>query len=480
MAIDPVRSTEVHFERHLSAKAGIAYANQLFAKYTHSSRPEVRNVRQNWIFAFFHNALGVPHAAGVLALFFALACTELRASPVAGDTQLEQLLTEAERTNPDIEAARREVDAVRSRIAPASALDDPMLEAGVLNVPVPSLSLNKEDMTMKMVGVTQRLPYPGKRALRSDVAEKEAEAATDNLHEVVNRVRRDIKVAYLDLSQVDESARLVEKNKRILEQFLSIAEARYAVGQASQADVLKAQTQLSRMVDEVIKLGRERPAIEAELNRALGRVGAPDPAATRPPRVADAVLRLGDLQEMARSNRPQLLSQQRVIERNDKALDLARKDYYPDFDVRLSYGQRDNYQDIRRDDMVSLTVAINLPMWRESKRDPRVAEAQALRGQAERMYESRLNETNAMLRQQVATAEQSLKSVRLYETAILPQSRLAVDAALAAYKVNRVDFFTLLDDQMTVLNYEIAYVANVVSRNKALAEIEFLVGKKLF
>ena len=424
----------------------------------------------------------VPVGYG-LAVFASLlvTCATARAAPEEPrDPQLQELMAEAARNNPDIQAARRELDAAQSRVSPAGALDDPMLEAGVVNLPAQSLSFRREDMTMKMIGLTQRLPYPGKRALRRDLAAKEAEAVANNYQEAVNRVARDVKIGYLDLSLVDESVRLVEKNKRILEQFLAIVEARYAVGQGSQADVLKAQTQLSRMVDELIKLGRERPMIEAELNRALGRISAPRTVTTRPPRAREVALRLDDLREIARSNRPQLLAQQSMVDRNVKALDLARKDYYPDFDVRFSYGQRDNFEDMRREDMISFTVAINLPIWRESKRDPRVAEAQAMRDQAARMYDARLNEINAMLRQQVVTAEQALKSVRLYETGILPQARLTVEASLAAYKVNRVDFFTLLDNQMTVFNYETAYVANLASHNKAFAEIEFLTGKTLF
>jgi outer membrane protein TolC len=168
-----------------------------------------------------------------------------------------------------------------------------------------------------------------------------------------------------------------------------------------------------------------------------------------------------------------------MMDRNAKAVELARKDYYPDFDVRVSYGQRDNFQDMRREDMISFTVAINLPVWRESKRDPRVAEAEAMRGQASTMYQARLNELDAMLRQQVAAAEQSLKSVRLYETGLLPQARLTADASLAAYRVGRVDFFSLLDSRMTVFNAEVGYAASLAAYNKALAEIEFLVGKSL-
>ena len=412
-------------------------------------------------------------AAVVLALALPVAAQE----PL--DPQLAALLAEAAQNNPDLQAARREANAARSRVSPAGALDDPMLEAGVLNYPVESRSFKTEDMTMKMIGFAQRLPYPGKRALRRDVAESEALAVESNLQELVNRVRRDVKVAYFELGFVDESLRLAEGNRRVLEQYLSIAEARYGVGQGTQADVLKAQTQVSKMLEELIKLGRERPMLEAELNRAAGRGAAPAAINPPPAQAREVALRFDELRAAARENRPQLAAQQRMMDRNAKAVELARKDYYPDFDVRVSYGQRDNFQDMRREDMISFTVAINLPVWRESKRDPRVAEAEAMRGQASTMYQARLNELDAMLRQQVAAAEQSLKSVRLYETGLLPQARLTADASLAAYRVGRVDFFSLLDSRMTVFNAEVGYAASLAAYNKALAEIEFLVGKSL-
>lgn len=413
-------------------------------------------------------------------LLLLLASSSAGAGEEAPDALLREILAEASRNNPDIQVAQREIDAARNRVSPAGALDDPMLEVGVINLPAQSRSFRTEDMTMKMVGLTQRLPYPGKRALRREVAEKEAEAVAYNYQEVSNRVVRSIKVAYVDLGLVDESARLTDKNRRILEQLLAIAEARYTVGQGSQADVLKAQTQLSRMADELIKFGRERPMLEAELNRALGRASAPRPIVPPVPRAREVALRLDELREAALAHRPQLLAQQNLVARGARTIDLAKKDYYPDIDLRFSYGQRDNTVDMRREDMISFTVAINLPIWGGSKREPRVAEAEAMREQARRMYEAQASEIVTMLRQQVATAEQSLKSARLYETGILPQARLAVDASIAAYNVNRVDFFTLLDNQMTVFNYEIAYAATVTSQNKALAEIEFLTGKILF
>ena len=131
----------------------------------------------------------------------------------------------------------------------------------------------------------------------------------------------------------------------------------------------------------------------------------------------------------------------------------------------------------QRPDMVTMTVAINLPVWRANKIEPRIAESLAMHQQALDLYQAQSNEIAAKLRQQVATAEQNFKSARLYRTAILPQARLAVESAQAAYKVNRVDFLTLLDNQMTVFNYEISLVTAIANYHKALAEIDLLIGK---
>ena len=415
----------------------------------------------------------------ILLLLLAGASAGIRAAPPEpSDSQLQGLVAEAVRNSPEIRAAGNERLASQHRVSPAGALDDPMLEAGVLNAPWSGLRLNREDMTMKMLGLSQKFPFPGKRELRQGVAEKDAESVGHAYQETVNRVVRDVKTAYFELAFVTESARLVDKNRQALEQFLKISESRYSVGQGNQADVLKAQTQLSRMADELLKLGRDRRAVEGELMRALGRGPGSNPPAPGALNARESTLQLEALQETALKERPQILGLKSLIDRGGKALELARKDYYPDFDVKFSYGQRDKTPDgMSRDDLVSLTVAINLPVWRETKRDPRVAEAIAMRDQAMELYQAQQNEIASKLRQQVANAEQSLKSARLYETGILPQARLAVESSLAAYRVNRVEFLTLLDSQMTVLNYEVSYAAALASYNKALAEIELLVGK---
>lgn len=424
----------------------------------------------------------IRHALiGYTFFLFTLPLVFAEELPVPEALPLATLVAEALQRNPEIQAAAREREAARERIPQAGALEDPMLEAGVVNLPVESLRFDREPMTMKMVGLSQKLPYPGKRGLREAVAAKDAEAASYAYQEAVNRVVREVKLAYYELGLIDESARITRKNQATLKQFLQLARARYEVGLGSQADVLKAQTQLAKMDDELIRLARERQGAEAELARALGRSSLAGSIAAELPRLQEASLPpLDTLKAEAAAKRPQLLALRSLAARNEKALKLARKDYYPDFDLKLSYGQRDNLPGQPQEDLVSVTVAIDLPVWRKAKLAPRVAEAEAMRQQALSQYQAQENETGSRLRQAWADAQQSLKSARLYETAILPQARLAVEAALAAYQVGRVDFLTLLDSQMAVFNYETAYAGAVTGYNKALAEIEFLTGRQSF
>lgn len=394
------------------------------------------------------------------------------ADPLAG------LVAETLANNPEIRAARNERQAALARVSPAGALEDPMLEAGIVNLPASSRSLSQEDMTMKMIGLSQRFPWPGKRDLRRDASAREADAVEQGYRETVNRVLRELKLASYDALLAAESERLAGASRETLERLLRTAEARYAVGQGAQADVLKAQTLLTKMRDELLRLGRERIVAQAELGRLLARpverAFAPG-ALTPPPGVA---LDPGKLREEAFGQRPQLLALRALIAKSEHSLALARKDGLPDFDVKFSYGQRDAAPSgMKREDMLSFTVAINLPIWRGSKVEPRIAEAHAGRDQALAMLAAQQNEVSMRLQQQVAAAEQNLASLRLYERELLPQARLTVEAASSAYRVGRVDFMTLLDSQMSVLGFETGRATALAGAHKALVEIDFLTGR---
>src|SRR5512146_2918886 len=160
----------------------------------------------------------------VVAVAAAPAWAQSQPAAAAGAQTLSSLVDEALRNNPELRAASNEAEAAKQRVRPAGALEDPMLEAGLLNAPIQPFSVSREDMTMKMLGLSQKLPYPGKRALRERVAAKDAETLDYGLRETSNRVVREVKNTYFDLALADETVRQLKSNRQILEQFLRIAE----------------------------------------------------------------------------------------------------------------------------------------------------------------------------------------------------------------------------------------------------------------
>ena len=414
---------------------------------------------------------GVP--AALLGLVLALGAPAAGAAeaPRTDPSQPAALVAEALANNPGIAAAQSELEAARQRVPAAGALDDTMLEFGVINAPLESLSLQRDDMTMKMLGLGQRLPFPGKRGLRRAVAEADAESVGLAVREIANRVERDVRVAYEELAFNEEAQRIVIESRVALEQLAALARSRYEVGQAAQSDALDAHIELERLGVEQLQLQADNAAVQSELQRLLGRSGvvprihaaAPQLAADPGPDPASLGVAIGD--------RPQLQALQVLVERSSRSIELARREYYPDFDLKLQYGQRERAPDgMPRDDMVSLTVGFNLPIWRKSRLEPQVAGALAMRRQAQSLLLAQQLET------QLAAARQWRATAERYQDTLLPQARAATASALAAYRVGRVDFLTLRQAQLREFSVSADLAKAIASHNKAIAEIGLLVG----
>jgi outer membrane protein, heavy metal efflux system len=397
--------------------------------------------------------------------------------PAGGPVAVETLVREALGRNPEICAARHEHEAAEQRAISSRALEDPQLELGVVNAPLPSFSLRREDMTMKMLGLTQKLPYPGKRDLREAVATAESVSIGSAVDETANRVTRDVRVAYEELRLAFATEQILTRTRDSLRDFVSIAAARFEVGQAAQSDVLRAQAQVVQVQQELLRIGQQRAARESELKRLLGRLEAGPPIVPTTAMLLPLRSDADTLVRQAAERRPQLLALDALVQKSDRAIELAQREYYPDFELRLGYGQRERAPDgMPRDDMITMTVAVNLPLWRKSRLEPRVAEARAMRRQAAAMADAQRLDTRASLEQQFALESQTRESVNLYRTTLLPQVRAVVQSALGAYRVGRVDFLTLLDAQIKEFEAIRGEAEAVAGHNRAIAEIDFLTG----
>ena len=419
-----------------------------------------------WIFL-----LGVVFAAG-LAVCPAAAQTEL---------DLEGLIEEALANNPELNLLRLRWSAEAARIPGAGALQDPMFKVELSNVPLSEFDFDSTPMSGKQLTISQKLPYWGKRADRERLAGHAAAAAKATYLDREGGIVNKVKQAYFNLVFLDRSIEITTNNEALLKDFIRIAQTKYAVGKGPQQDVLKAQVSLSSTKDRLIFLQRQRRHAEARLNTALNRLPqAPlgRPQATLPTFFNYAV---EALQEMALEYRPQLQGLREDRQKWQVAEDLARRQYRPDFDISLAYRQRDFSGDpVAGSDFLSLGVMVNLPIYQGRKQDQQVLEAQFRRKAAAAQYEVVKQQIFLQIQQFFIDVQTHREEADLFHTAIIPQANQSLVAAMTGYQVDKVDFLTLLDSQVKLFNFEIAYNHHMSEREKALAGLEAVVGKRLF
>jgi outer membrane protein TolC len=388
------------------------------------------------------------------------------------------MVEEALKNNPEISAAKIKWEVFKERIPQASALEDPMFGFGIVSLPT-HFSFRDEDMTMKEFSISQKLPFPGKRPLMKEMASKEAEAVSAEIQGKIHQIIKDVKTAYYDLSHIYRTTEVTQRNKRILEDFAKIAETRYAVGEGIQQDVFKAHVEVSKMVDDLIMLGQRKKALEAKLNALLNRppetsVGEPEEVFFR-----KFPFTIEEFQKMALETNPTLMGMKKMIEAREKAYALAKREYYPDFNFKFSYGQRDNGPDMRRRDMLTGMVEMNIPIFYKSKQDRKVAETKAEVLATEAQYRAMKNEVLFMITDTASMIQRGERQIELYKTGILPQASLQINSAMSSYRVNKADFMTLLDSQMTLYKYELEYHQALTEYEKNVASLGAAIGKQI-
>jgi len=391
-----------------------------------------------------------------------------------GSPALQQLIEQALENNPEIKAMQRRFDMMRARIPQAKALDEPTLSVGYMGNIAPFTLQKGDPSSGRSISISQDLPYPGKRSLKGKIASTDANAEWWNFEQTRRNVVAEVKDAYFDLYYLTKAMGVVNKTKTLLEQFTKIAEARYAVGKGIQQDVLKAQVEFSKLIEQQTMLEQRKQIAEARLNSILYResdspIGVPDELKPR-----DFPYSLAELNETAITNYPELKSQRRKIEGAQYSIQLAKKDFYPDFSVGFTYINRPAMPE-----MYGVTVGIKLPIYTTQKQRPALTEANASFESEKRSLENKTTVLMFKIRDKYLAETTAQRLVKLYSTTIVPQSSLSLESAIAGYEVGKVDFLTLLDNLVTLLNYELSYYEQLSNEEKAVAGLEPLVGVTL-
>lgn len=376
---------------------------------------------------------------------------------------LVALVQEAVGNNPEIRAAAQRVEVGKAMIPQARALPDPMLR------------FSYEDMSVRetMYGVSQEIPFPGKLRLKGEVAARGAEAMEQDYAAVRLRVIARLKETYYDLYLARRATAIIERNQLLLKQFSAASEAGYKVGSMAQADVFRAQAELSRGLARLATLRQRQQSLGAEMARLLNRSSA-GPVATRED-VRPTPLRLSLNDLLGRlDDAPMVLATGKALERGDASVALASREYLPDFEVGV--------QGIREEPMgdsgYQLMLNVTVPLYYASKQRYAEREARAARAGAASDLEAVRQELTMQVRDEVAQIERAERLIALLEGAIVPQVQLTLDSARSAYAVGQVDFLTLLNSLYALQENELELATEITEHEKARARLEAIIGEE--
>jgi outer membrane protein TolC len=390
----------------------------------------------------------------------------------AADTlTLAQAIGMARQANPMLGAARATADAAAQRVRPAGTLPDPELQLGLMNRMISEFGSTADPMTMNQVQLMQMLPWPGKLGNARRAAEHTASAARADAEEQTRMLEAQVRMAYYEVAYADRATEVMRRTQSLLRDFLQVTTTMYAVGSAVQPDVLRAQVEVARMSEEIVRMEQERLAMAVRLAALLGRDASIPIPALQLPESTGEFPPTDSLIALALLHRPALQAGAERVAAAQATLAGARRELYPDLKVGVAYQSRPAF-----DNMISLMVGISLPIFAGARQLPMRRQMAAMRDMADAELVNLRNETIARVIETRARAVRDRDLVQLYRSAILPQARSAVQAALASYRVGRVSFMQLVDNQMTVNRYEIETIRLLADYQQGVGELTAMTG----
>lgn len=393
---------------------------------------------------------------------------------------LETAIALAVRDNPNLAQMRKRSEAMLAIPSQVGTLPDPVVSFNALNLPVDTFDVSQEAMTQLQLGISQTVPFPGKLGLKEEAAEFEADAALNNVDEIRLRLIRNVKTTWWLVFYLDRALQIVKSNQDLLRQFVEIAQTKYTVGEGLQQDVLLAQLELSRLLDQELQLIGMRRNEATRLNALLDW---PESAVRLPQKVDKQLPEIAPeskLYQQAEASRPLLTEQANRINAAQSRLELAKKDYYPDFNIGAFYGFRSGENPAPRSDsradFLSLKLSVNVPLFAYRKQDKAVDQRNSELLQQQYSRQDEWNQVRAQISTAIADYQRAREQFVLFDTGIIPQARQTVASMLAGYQVNKVDFLNLVRSQITLLNYETRYWKALSEANQSLAKLVAAVG----
>ena len=387
--------------------------------------------------------------------------------------------------NPRIRAAEALARAARARVPGAGLPPDPQLQFGWMNYELPSLK-PMEVLGMKQLQVMQMLPLGGKLGLAKNVARSRADAELARARSAWWDVRAQAAMPFYELYRTDQSLVVMRETLRLLDDTRQITQAMYRVGTGNQVDVIRAQVEIARMTEDTIRMRTMRTAMAARLSALLDRSTDTVAASLELPAFPQSLPSLDSLEALAFRARPMLRAGEAEVAASESMRRLTRKELFPDLQLGLQYGRQrgtgmpnETSAASGTQQMGSLMIGASIPIFARSRQLLARQETEAMLQMAQADLRAMQADTRGSVAEEYSALLRARRLAALYRTTIIPQARASWSSALAAYRVGKVDFMTLLDNQMIVNEYRQALSKLEAEEGQAWAELEMLTGSVL-
>lgn len=392
------------------------------------------------------------------------AATENGGAELDVDVLVAQVLA----VNPNIRSAAAAWRAAAQRYPQEVALDDPMF--GFMLGPGSWGSDEVEGAYT--LEASQKLPWPGKRQIRGNIARAEANAAYFEIGEQRLRIAEATRLAFYQYFLAHRQLVVLNESTELLRDFREIARSRYEAATVEQQDVLLADLELAELQRRQLELTRQEQVARARINTLL--ITPPDAQLPSPPATLladDSLISSAELRGIALARRPDLAAQAARIRAERYAVELACREFYPDLEIVSRYDAFWQEEPLRP--MVGMNV--NVPLYKQ-KRWAAVAEARARIAKEQADYDAKTVDIAYELEQAYRRVQESQQTIGVYQSSILPTARHSIDAARASYLAGRLDFLRLIESQRQLLALQDEYYVALSEYGQRLAELERLAG----
>ncbi len=352
--------------------------------------------------------------------------------------------------NPKLQSMEKETLMMKSRINWSGTLDDPRLKFGVNNLPVGSYSFTKEDMTSKEIGISQMIPF-SKLGTRTAIAEKEYEKSLQKLKKEKADTLHELRMNIYELVYTRSSINILEEIRRQIKLLIDREIAASKAGAGKLANVLKSNIEYSMAEEELINLVQRERELVQKIKYLSGGDASIDLKELPVPEFT--ALSAEDLKNEILTSNPELKIIKIDLEISQEEVHLKQMEYIPDIEVGVSYMQRQDSGMMKRDDMISGMVTLNIPVWFWKKNAPMVDEMKTKNTATDSLYRDKSNDLSARTDIIISQLSRWQELYRLYKDKLIPQTELTLETNLAGYRTGSVEFMPVIDNIRMLLRY---------------------------